>query len=135
MLAILIKIVKVICDTSFLMVLVSKPTRQLDTIESDLGKLCFIVPDIVLDELKRIQALAGPKRSMIAKTAIEIAYSKFKLVKLTQSKSVDDAIFDYARTNKCAAATLDENLKKKLIQIEILVFTLSKNRIIVANHS
>lgn len=126
---------KVVCDTSFLMVLVSKPTRQLDTIESDLGKLCFVVPDIVLDELKRIQALAGPKRSMIARTAIGITHSKFKLVKLTRSRSVDDAIFEYARTNKCAAATMDKNLKKKLIQIEILVFTLSKNRIIVANYS
>lgn len=117
------------------MVLVSEPTRQLDIMESDLGKLCFIVPDVVLDELRRIQVMAGPKRSMIARTAIKIARSKFKLVKLTRSQSVDDAIFDYAKANKCAAATLDKNLKKKLIEIEILVFTLSKNRIMVANYS
>jgi rRNA-processing protein FCF1 len=37
-------------------------------------------------------------------------------------------------TNRCAAATLDKNLKRKLIETEILVFTLSKNRIIVANN-
>jgi rRNA-processing protein FCF1 len=117
------------------MVLVSEPTRQLDMMESDMGKLCFIVPDVVLEELKRIQMMAGPKRSMTARNAIKIARCKFQLVKLTRSQSVDDAIFDYAKTNKCAAATLDKNLKKKLIEIEILVFTLSKNRIIVANSS
>ena len=116
------------------MVLVSNRISKLDSIESELGRLRFLVPDIVLDELKHIQDMAGPKRSMNARTAIKIAHSKFELIKLKRSHPVDDAIVDYARTNKCAAATLDMNLKRRLIQTEILVFTLSKNRIIVANN-
>lgn len=124
----------VICDTSFLMVLVSNRISRLDNIESELGRLCFVVPDLVLDELKHIQDMAGPKRSMIARTAINIAHSRFGLVKFKRSYPVDDAIVDYVRTNRCAAATLDKNLKRKLIETEILVFTLSKNRIIVANN-
>jgi len=116
------------------MVLVSNRISRLDSIESELGRLRFLVPDIVLDELKHIQDVAGPKRSMIARTAIKIAHSKFELVKFRRSHPVDDAIVDYVRTNKCAAATLDKDLKRKLIQTGILVFTLSKNRIIVDNN-
>lgn len=123
----------VICDTSFLMVLVSSRIKQLDTIEDELGKLHFLVPDIVLDELRHIQDAAGPKRSMIARTAVKIVLSKFELVRLKQSHTVDDAIVEYAKSNKCAAATLDINLKRKFIQNKILVFTLSKNRLITAN--
>jgi uncharacterized protein len=115
------------------MVLVSNRISQLDSIEGELGRLQFLVPDIVLDELKHIQDVAGPKRSTIARTAIKIAHSKFELVKFKRTHTVDDAIVDYVSTNKCAAATLDKDLKRKLIQSEILVFTLSKNRIIVAN--
>lgn len=124
---------KVVCDTSFLMVLVSNPIKQLDTIEAELGKLNFLVPDIVLDELKHLQKVSGPKRSMAARTAAKIAHSKFEIVKFTRSHLVDDAIVEYALTNRCAAATLDIVLKRKLIQYKILVFTLSKNRLIVAN--
>ena len=111
----------------------SNPTSHLDVIESELGKLHFIVPDVVMDELMHIQAVAGPKRSMIARSAIHHVHSNFKVVKFKRSRQVDDAIVAYARTNKCAAATLDKNLKKRLIGTQILVFTLSKNRITIAN--
>src|ERR671931_1717369 len=98
----------VICDTSFLMVLVSTPIRQMAKIEAHFGKLNFLIPDIVISELIRLQKEAGPNRSRIAKTAIEISFSKFKIIKLGRSsRYVDEAIIEYAIRNKCAAATID----------------------------
>jgi rRNA-processing protein FCF1 len=84
----------------------------LDRIESHLGKLNILVPTIVIDELKILQQKAGPKRSMIAKTAIEISQTKFKVIEIVKSRHVDDAIIEYAIKHDCAAATIDSDLRK-----------------------
>ena len=124
---------QVLCDTSFLMVLVSKPIKQVPKIESALGRLDFLVPGIVIDELKRLEEKAGPKRSTLAKTALELTRAKFQQVDVGRASHVDDAIVEYAMRNKCAVATIDTNLRRRLIANEVLVLTLSRDRLIVAN--
>lgn len=115
------------------MVIVSTPIRQLDRVESQIGKLNLLVPSIVIDELKRLQQKAGPKRSMIAKTAIDISHVRFKVIETIKSRHVDDAIVEYALRHKCAAATIDTALRKRLIKNNVLVITISNNRLIIAN--
>ncbi|SRR5581483_5742593 len=125
---------EVLCDTSFLMVIVSKPIKQLGKIEAQLGRLDFIVPDIVIGELERLIEKAGPKRSTLAKTALEVSrVKKFKVVPVTKAQHVDDSIIEYAVEHKCAVATIDTALRRRLIVNEVLVLTLSKDRLIVAN--
>jgi len=51
----------VICDTSFLIALVSNPIKCLDKVESEIGKLRFKVPSFVLDELNSVERKSGPK--------------------------------------------------------------------------
>jgi rRNA-processing protein FCF1 len=123
----------ILCDTSFLMVLVSKPIKQVAKIESQLGRLDFLVPDIVKDELERLVEKTGPKRSTLAKTALELAKAKFKTVTVAKAQHVDDSIIKYAVKNRCAVATIDTNLRRRLIANEVLVLTLSRDRLIVAN--
>jgi len=123
----------ILCDTSFLMVLVSKPIKQVARVESLLGRLDFLVPDIVKGELERLVEKAGPKRSTLAKTALELAKSKFKTVAVGKARHVDDSIIEYAVAHKCAVATIDTNLRRRLIATEVLVLTLSRDRLIVAN--
>jgi uncharacterized protein len=123
---------KVICDTSFLMLLVSKPIKQIDKLELQIGKLIFLIPDIVIEELKRIEKKVGPKRAMIAKTAIDVSYSKFEIIKVPKFRRADDAILEYAKTSNYAVATIDRNLRNKLIENNTLVITLSKNRLVLA---
>jgi hypothetical protein len=125
--------VDVVCDTSFLMVLVSKPIKQVGKIEAQLGKVDFIVPDLVLEELERLAGKAGPKRSTLARTAIALTRAKFKEVRVGRALHVDDSIVEYALKNNCAVATIDTNLRRRLITNEVLVLTLSKDRLIVAN--
>lgn len=124
----------VLCDTSFLMVIVSKPIKQLAKMEVHLGRLDFLVPDIVIGELERLKEKAGPKRSTLAKTALEVAKVKnFKVVTVAKAQHVDDSIIDYAIREKCAVATIDAALRRRLIANEVLVLTLSKDRLIIAN--
>jgi rRNA-processing protein FCF1 len=115
------------------MVLVSKPIKQVAKIESQLGRFDFLVPDIVKYELVRLSEKAGPKRSTLAKTALELAKVKFKTVAVTKARHVDDSIIEYAIKHKCAVATIDTNLRRRLIANEVLVLTLSMDRLIVAN--
>jgi rRNA-processing protein FCF1 len=124
---------QVLCDTSFLMVLVSKPIKRVAKIESQLGRLDFLVPDIVEGELERLAQNAGPKRSRLAKTALELAKAKFKTVAVAPAKHVDDSIVEYAMAQKCAVATIDTNLRRRLIANQVLVLSLSEDNFIVAN--
>jgi uncharacterized protein len=123
----------VLCDTSFLIVLVSKPIKRLEKIESHLGTLEFLVPDIVERELERLAQNSGPKRSRLAKTALELARAKFNTVALAPEKHVDDSIIEYAMAHRCAVATIDTNLRRRLIANQVLVLSLRKDSLIIAN--
>ena len=122
----------VICDTSFLMVFATIPIGRVDKIEAYFGKLNFLIPDVVISELKDLEYKTGPKRSKMAKTAIEMSFYKFRVVNLAKSRHVDEAIIDYAINHKCAVATIDKDLRRRLMLNNIVVFTLSKNRLIIA---
>jgi rRNA-processing protein FCF1 len=115
------------------MILVSKPIKRLAKIESQLGILDFLIPDIVQEELERLAQNAGPKRSRLAKTALELARAKFNAVALAPAKHVDDSIIEYAIAQKCAVATIDTNLRRRLISNQVLVLSLHKDNLIIAN--
>jgi uncharacterized protein len=123
----------IICDTSFLMVLVSKPIKRIEKIEAYFGNLNFLIPDVVVSELKYLERKTGPKRATIAKTAVEIAHSKFRIIKVIKSEHVDESIIEYAVSHKCAAATIDRDLRRRLLINGVLVLTLSKNKLVIAN--
>ena len=124
---------RVLCDTSFLMVLVSKPIKDVGKIEANHGRLDIIVPDIVIGEHERLRDKAGPKRSTLAKTALELAKVKFQIVPVAPARHVDDSIIEFAMKDKCAVATIDTNLRRRLISNEVLVLTLSRDKLVVAN--
>jgi uncharacterized protein len=113
------------------MAMVSTPVKRLERVEAEVGKLVFLVPNIVLSELENLEVRAGPKRSHIAKTAREFSKSKLRVVQLIPARHVDDAILHYAKATKCLVATLDRNLKGKLLRTGTVVISLSNNRLIV----
>jgi len=124
----------VICDTSFLIALVSNPIKCLDKVESEIGKLRFKVPSFVLDELNSVERKSGPKKSMIANTAIRISKLKFEIMDIGKSKNVDVDILNYVtRNRKFAVATLDGILLNRLRTADVTTITLSKNKMIIAN--
>lgn len=125
---------EIICDTSFLIALVSNPVKCLDRVEYEIGKLRFIVPTFVLDELELIKKKSGPKKSMIANTAIQISKLKFEIKDIGKSKNVDNEILNYAIKNRrYGVATLDGILLNRLKDVEVTTITLSKNKIIISN--
>ena len=46
--------VKIICDSSFLMILGSKRIKNISSVETEIGALEYVVPDMVVTELEKI---------------------------------------------------------------------------------
>ena len=49
-----LQVVKIICDSSFLMILASRRIKNMSSIETEIGTIEYIVPDMVIKELERI---------------------------------------------------------------------------------
>ena len=124
---------EVVCDTSFMMVLGSTPLQNIEGIESALGRLQFVVPNIVAEELKHLERHSGPKRSRMARAALSLIGAKFNLIDLPLSNYADESIIKYSSCHNCAVATLDRELKNRLIKNKVLVITLRDNKLIIGN--
>ncbi len=120
--------VEVICDTSFLIVLATKPVKKFDELENEIGKIDFVVPSLVINELRKLVRTAKVKRSNAARLALELA-NKFKTIQF-QGTSADEAIIDYASKQKCLVATIDDALRNKLKSNGISVITLTNDKLI-----
>lgn len=56
------QLVKVICDSSFLLILASKRIKNLSSLETEIGQIDYVVPDVVIKELKRISESQNKKK-------------------------------------------------------------------------
>ena len=123
----------ILCDTSFLMVLVTKPIKLLDNMVMQYGKINFLIPDLVIEELKNLVKNPSYKSSLNAKTVLEIT-KKFEIITTKKLSYTDDSILDYAINYKCAVATMDKNLIQRLLSSQVLVFSLRNNKLLIMNH-
>jgi uncharacterized protein len=122
----------ILCDTSFLMVLVTKPIKLFDSIVVQYGKINFLIPDVVIEELKSLVHNPSYKSSLSAKTVLEIT-KKFEIIHTKKLNYTDDSIIDYAINYKCAVATMDKNLIQRLISSKVMVFSLRNNKLLIMN--
>lgn len=54
--------VKVVCDTSFLMLIASKKIKNISYLDEEIGTLEFVIPDLVVDELVLISNSNNKKK-------------------------------------------------------------------------
>ena len=57
--------VKVVCDTSFLMLLASKRIKNINSLDIEIGNLEFTVPDLVISELEKISSSDDKKKATL----------------------------------------------------------------------
>lgn len=125
---------QVLCDTSFLIIITNKPAIRTKDIESQYGKFQLLVPDLVLAELGRLVKSANPKRSKMASNTLGICSRLLNIEIPCIGKNVDDSLIEYAKKYKVSVATIDKYMIKKLIENNVLVFTLSNDKVIVGNY-
>ena len=57
--------VEVVCDTSFLMILASRNIKNISNLDTEIGAIEFIVPDLVINELERLSKDANLKKKLL----------------------------------------------------------------------
>ncbi|MCS7141195.1 MAG: hypothetical protein NZ888_03295 [Candidatus Nitrosocaldus sp.] len=124
---------EVLLDTSFLMAMANRPIRGMERLEINLGRVEFLIPDVVVHELERIAGegigVRGVKRAKEAKAALQIIGDRafrFRIIALGRSMkggedsgggsgyAVDDLIVGYAESMRCYVATLDKGMIRRL---------------------
>jgi hypothetical protein len=105
-------LVKVIVDTSFLMI----PGVFGVDIFAEMGRLLeakpkLLVPTAVFRELERLSVEGKPEERSAAKIALEVA-KRGERVKA--DAPADEAILELASKMRCAVGTADANLRKEL---------------------
>ncbi|HKC79505.1 MAG TPA: hypothetical protein VKB83_05385 [Nitrosopumilaceae archaeon] len=56
--------VEVVCDTSFLMILASRNVKNISNLDTEIGAIEFIVPDMVTSELERLSKDTNLKKKL-----------------------------------------------------------------------
>jgi rRNA-processing protein FCF1 len=115
---------------------VSKAVKCIDRLEVDLGKVEFVVLDVVIRELERLAGSSSVKRSKAAALALDMIRSqvfKVRVINIHTRRSVDSMIVDYASANGCYVATLDSKLMKELRAKGIGVVTLRDDLVTIVH--
>jgi len=120
-------LVEVICDTSFLIHLSTHKIKNLDSVNTEIGQIEFVVPSVVLNELKKLSRI--PKKKQDAVTTLEFARS-LKTTEMS-GKFADQAIIERVRKRGGIIATIDNELKNKIKSLGGSVMSLSNDRIVL----
>lgn len=119
--------VEVICDTNFLIHLANNRIKNISTLETEIGDMRFVVPDVVLAELEKLSRMEEKKQEISA----TMQYIKsFKTVALG-GRFADDSFISYVRKNGGVIATMDKNLKMEIKNMGGSVVSISNNRIVL----
>ena len=121
--------VEVITDTSFLMLLASNKIKNINDIDVEIGHLEFIVPVIVIEELKHLSNDESKGK---------IALQTLKLIKSFETNSIsgktaDDGILNFVKENGGIVATVDRELKSKIKKVGGSVLSIHNDKIVLEN--
>ena len=121
--------VNVISDTSFLIHLATHRIKNIDSIETEIGTLSFIVPKIVTKELEH---LAGdPDKKIISEQTLDFI-KNFKTNDI-DGNNADVAILDFIKENRSIVATMDKELKNKIKQTGSSILSIHNDKIVLEN--
>jgi len=112
-------VLKVVLDTNMLML----PIQLNINITAELDKLLelkyeIVVPEGVIDELKKLLNISNPKTRRIAKFALELA-KKFKIIPLRPKvgESTDQLLVRLAKKKDYIICTCDNELRRKIREV------------------
>ena len=119
--------VEVICDTNFLIHLSTRRIKNIDSLDQEIGSISFVVPEVVLSELFKLQNISSKKQDI---TATLEFIKNMKIVPIFGSFA-DEELINYVKTHNSFIATMDKILKKKIKQAGGSVISFSNNKIVL----
>lgn len=119
--------VEVVCDTSFLIHIATKRIKNISNLETEIGSIQFVVPDIVIRELEKLSK-NDKKRQHIISTLEFI--KNLKEIKIFGT-FVDESIILYTKKHGGIIATMDTNLKHRIKEFGGSVISISNDKIVL----
>ena len=121
--------VDIISDTSFLIHLATHRISNIDSIETEIGNLSFIVPNIVIQELNHLSE--DKEKNRISTTTLDFI-KNFKTNSIS-GKTADDGILSFVKENGGMVATMDRELKSKIKEVGGSVLSIHNDKIVLEN--
>ena len=119
--------VEVICDTSFLIHLSTRKIKNLDSINTEIGQIQFVVPSVVLSELEKLSKTQEKKQDVVM--TLELAQN-LKTIEIS-GKFADQAIIEHVRKHGGITATMDKELKNRIKSLNGSVISFSNDKIVL----
>ena len=119
--------VEVICDTSFLIHLATRKIKNIDSVNTEIGQIQFVVPSVVLAELEKLSKNQEKKQDATA--TLEFT-QKLKIIEMS-GKFADQAIIEYVRNYGGMTATMDKELKNKIKSLNGSIISFSNDKIVL----
>jgi len=114
----------VLLDTSILFSIFEKKLPLLDDVTLELGKVEFVIPESVINELKKLSEHSKGSKRRMAKAILEyIRNEEFQIVKSEDINDADRDLVLLARKMNAVVATVDKDLIKLLKRESIDVIT------------
>lgn len=118
---------KIVCDTSFLMHMATHRIRNIDRLDTEIGEITFVVPQVVRNELARL-AEDPSKRDAALATMEHI--SKMEVMSMC-GEFADRRLLEYSLRPGAVIATMDRSLKGKIKRLGGTVVSISHDSIVM----
>ena len=119
--------VEVICDTSFLIHLATRRIKNIDNLDMEIGSISFVVPEVVKNELIRLQN--NPEKKQEIETTLNFI-KKLKTISI-QGNFADKELIEYVKNNRSIVGTMDKTLKKQIKRAGSSILSFSQDKIIL----
>ena len=123
------QLVDIISDTSFLIHLATHRITNISDLETEIGNLSFVVPEIVKKELDHL-AEDPDKNTVVLQTLEHI--KNFKTNSIIGA-TADLGILDFVEKNGGIVATMDRELKTKIKDAGGSVLSMHNDKIVLEN--
>ena len=121
--------VNVISDTSFLIHLATHRIKNIDSIETEIGTLSFIVPKIVRKELEHL--VNDPNKKGISEQTLNFI-KNLKTIDI-DGNTADIVILYYIKNNPSIVANIDKEFKNLIKKSRSSVLSIHNDKIVLEN--
>ena len=122
--------VEVICDTSFLIHLATRKIKNIDSVNTEIGQIQFVVPTVVWNEL--VQISVNRNHSVKIQDALKTLKFARSLKNIPMSGTyADAAIVKHVKEHGGIIGTMDKELKSKIKHSGGSIMSFSNDKIVL----
>ena len=119
--------VEVICDTNFLIHLATRRIKNIDNLDTEIGSISFTVPEVVKNELIRLQQIPEKNQEI---TATLNFIKKLKIIPINGIYA-DQELINYVKNNRSIIGTMDKDLKNKIKKLDSSILSIHNDKIVL----